>query len=100
MIEPEDLAQVPAELLDVIADAPDTQLAEIREVLANLRGIEVKLLRQRLRRNRAHTRRVEGAQASQIDGQTIGRQLGDGFGGDSGARERRQPLFAGHMRIM
>jgi hypothetical protein len=90
----------PTELLDVIADAPDAQLAEIREVLANLRGVEVKLLRQCLRRNRADARRVERAQASQIDRQTIGRQLGDGFGGDSRAHERRQPLVAGHMRIM
>ena len=48
-IEAEDLPQVPAQLLDVVADAAHAELAERREVLADLRGVEVKLLGQRLR---------------------------------------------------
>ena len=56
-IEAEDLPQVPAQVLDVVADAADAELAEIREVLANLRGVEVELLGQRLRRDRLARRR-------------------------------------------
>ena len=38
-----------AKLLDVVADAANTELAEVREVLANLRGVEMELLGQALR---------------------------------------------------
>ena len=53
-VQPEDLPQVPPQLLDVVADAADAELAEIRQVLPDLRGIQVELLGQRLRRDRAH----------------------------------------------
>src|SRR5687768_12783340 len=38
-IETEDLAQVPAEILDVVAHPPHAEFTEVREVLANLRGV-------------------------------------------------------------
>src|SRR6188508_82881 len=47
-IETENLAEVAAQVFDVIADAANAKLAEIREILADLRRIEMKLLRQRL----------------------------------------------------
>src|SRR3954470_18745363 len=46
-IEPEDLAQVTSQIGDVIADAAYAELAEVREVLANLRGVEMELLGER-----------------------------------------------------
>ena len=53
-IEAENLPQMPAQILDVVADAADAELAEIREVLADLRGVEVELLGERLRGDRLH----------------------------------------------
>jgi len=48
-IETENLPQVPAQLLDVVADAADAELAKVRQILANLRGVEMELLGQGLR---------------------------------------------------
>src|SRR5687768_2323152 len=48
-IKAEDLAQVPLEILDVIANAPHAEFAEIRKVLADLRRVEMELFGQRLR---------------------------------------------------
>ena len=79
-VEAENLPQVAAQLLDVVADAADAELAEVREVLADLRGVEVELLGQRLRRHRAHAGRVERVQAAQVDRQPVGRQLGNRLG--------------------
>ena len=53
-IEAEDLAQVALQIADVVADAADAELAEVGEILANLRGVQVELLGQRLRRDRPH----------------------------------------------
>src|SRR5688572_30129387 len=47
-IEAENLPQVPAQFLDVIADAAHAELAEVREILANLGGVEMELLGERL----------------------------------------------------
>ena len=66
---------MPAQILDVVADATDAELAEVREVLANLRGIQMELLRQRLGGDGLHARNVELVQAAQIDGQAVGGQL-------------------------
>src|SRR6185503_16557825 len=48
-IEAEDLAQVALQIADVVTDAAHAELAEVREVLPYLRGVEVELLRERLR---------------------------------------------------
>ena len=48
-IEAKDLAQVTAQLGDVVANAADAELAEVRQVLADLRRSEVELFRQGLR---------------------------------------------------
>ena len=47
------------QILDVVADAAHAELAEVREVLANLRGVEMELLGQRLRRDRLDAGGVE-----------------------------------------
>ena len=58
-IEAENLAQVTLEIADVVADAADAELAEVRQVLANLRGVQVELLGERLRGNRLDAGRFE-----------------------------------------
>src|SRR5262245_50044183 len=50
-IESENLAEVTTQFLDVVADTSHTELTKVREVLANLRRVEMKLLGQRLRRD-------------------------------------------------
>ena len=51
-IEAENLAQVALQILDVVADAAHAELAEVRQVLADLRGVQMELLGERLRRDR------------------------------------------------
>ena len=48
-VESQNLTQMTAEFLDVIADAPNSELAEICQVLANLRRIQVELFCKGLR---------------------------------------------------
>ena len=76
-VKAQNLPEMALEILDVVADAADAELAEIGQILANLGGVEVKLLRQRLRRDGLHARVFELSQAAQIDRQTIGRELGN-----------------------
>ena len=66
-----------AKLLDVVADTPHAELAEIREVFPNLRGVEVELLGKSLRRDGSHARGIERVQAAQIHRQPVGRELRD-----------------------
>ena len=80
-IEAEDLAQVALQVLDVIADAADAELAEVGEVLADLRRVEVELLGQRLRRDGLDAGGLELVEAAQVDRQPIGGQLGNRLGG-------------------
>ena len=76
-VDAEDLAEVPAQLLDVVADASHAELAEVREVLSNLRGVEMELLGKPLRRHGSHARRIERVEAAQIHRQAVGRELRD-----------------------
>ena len=80
-VEAEDLPQVPLQVLDVVADAAHAELAEVGEVLADLRGVEVELLGQRLRRDRLDAGGFELVQAAEVDRQPVGGELGDLFGG-------------------
>ena len=57
LVDAEDLAQMAPQLLDVVADAADAELAKVGEILANLRGIEVELLGQRRATRRCARRR-------------------------------------------
>ena len=57
LVDAENLAQVAPQLLDVVADAADPELAEVREILPNLRRVEVKLLGERPRGHRPHALR-------------------------------------------
>ena len=77
MIEAEDLAEVALQVAHVVADAADAELAEIGEVLPNLRGVQMELLGERLGRDRADAGAVEHVEAPQVDRQAVGRELGD-----------------------
>ena len=79
-IEAENLPQMPLQIADVVADAADAELAEVGEVLADLRGVQMELLGQRLRRDGPDAGIVERVQAAQVDRQAIGGELGDLFG--------------------
>jgi len=79
-VEAEDLTQVAAQLFHVIADAADTELTEVCEVLANLRGVEMELLGQALRGNRLHAGGVELVERAKVDREPVGRQFGDLIG--------------------
>ena len=67
-------------ILDVVADAADAELAEVGEVLADLRGVEVELLGQRLRRDGLHAGALELVEAAQVDRQAVGGELGNLLG--------------------
>jgi hypothetical protein len=66
---------MPAEILDVVADAADAKLAEIRRSFRICAGVQMKLLCQRLGRDRLHAARVELVQAAQVDGQAVRGEL-------------------------
>src|SRR5262249_16323264 len=76
-IETENLPQVAAEILDVVADAPDAELAEVRQVLPDLRRIEVELFGEGLRGDGLHASGVELVEAAQVHGKAIGGELRD-----------------------
>ena len=79
-IEAEDLPQVALQVADVVADAADAELAEVGEVLADLRGVEVELLGERLRRDGADAGVFERVEAAEVDRQAVGGELGDLIG--------------------
>ena len=76
-IEAENLAQVALQIADVVADAAHAELAEVREVLADLRGVQVELLGERLRGDRLDAGALELVEAAQVDRQAVGGELGD-----------------------
>ena len=63
----EDHPQVPLEFFHVVAHAANAELAEVREILPDLRGVQLKLLGQRFGGNRFDAGRVERIQAAQVD---------------------------------
>ena len=65
------------QIADVVADAANAELAEVREVLADLRGVQVELLGERLGRNRPDAGAIELVQAAQVNRETIGGEFGD-----------------------
>jgi len=74
-IETEDLRNVRAQILDVIADAAHAKLAEVTEVFANLRGVQMKLLGERLRRDGLDPGRVQRIEAAKINTEAAGCQF-------------------------
>ena len=79
-VEPENLSKMAPQLLDVVPDAADAEFAEIRQVLSDLRRIQVELVGQRLRRHRPYAGAVERIETAQIHGQPVRRQFGNRFG--------------------
>src|SRR5262245_11487953 len=66
-IESQNHPQVALELFHVVADAADTELAQICQVLSNLGCVQLELFGQRLRAHGLHACRIERVQAAQID---------------------------------
>jgi len=91
---------VPAQLLDEIPDAADAELAEVGQILPDLRGIQMELLRERLRGNRAHAGRIQRAQAAQVHRQAMGRQFRYRLGQYAHAGFRHELVLPGHKQIM
>ena len=91
-IEAEDLAQVALQIADVVADAADAELAEVGEVLADLRGVEVELLGERLRRDRADAGVLEHVEAAEVDGKPVGGELGNLISALFAGRRLRGPF--------
>src|SRR5439155_23621177 len=76
-VETENLSEVALEIAHVVADAAHAELAEVREVLADLGRVEGELLGQRLRGNGPDLGLLELIQAAKIDRQAVGGQLRD-----------------------
>ena len=69
--------KVALQVADVVADAAHAELAEVGEVLADLRGVEVELFGERLRGDRADARGLEHVEAAEVDREAIGGELGN-----------------------
>jgi hypothetical protein len=78
-IEAENLAQVLLQVGHVVANTADAKLAEIREVFPDLRGVEMELMGERLGRNGLDSGRIQRIETTQIDRQSVGRELRDLF---------------------
>jgi hypothetical protein len=77
LIQSENLAEMALEIANVVADAADAELAEVREVFTNLCGVEMELLGQRLGRDGSDAGAVEHVEAAQINRESIRGQFGD-----------------------
>ena len=66
-IETQDFRDVIAQVRDKVTNTAHTKFAKVPKILSNLRGVEVELFSQRLRRNRVNARVRQRVQAAQID---------------------------------
>ena len=66
-IEAENLPQMAFEIADVIADAADAELAEVREILPDLRRVQMELVRERLGRNRPDAGALEQVETAEVN---------------------------------
>src|SRR2546429_1936641 len=76
-IEAEDPLELGLEPRDVVADAANAELAEVGEVLSDLRRVEIEPVRQLLRGHGLDAVLLELQQASGVDRETTDRHLGD-----------------------
>ena len=74
-VKSEYLRDVIVQVFDVVTDTTHAKLTEVAEVFANLRGVQVKLLRQRLRRDSLDPGRVKRIEAAKINAQPAGCQF-------------------------
>src|SRR5882762_11680638 len=79
LVEAENFRQVFPQVVDEIPGPAHAELAKVTQVFANLRRVEIELLSQLLRRDRLDSSGRQLVQATQIDAQTIRRQLRDLF---------------------
>ena len=74
-VQTENVRQVLLQVIDEITNAAHAKLAEVAEVLANLCGIEIELLRQLLGRNRLDPCARQFVQTAQVNAETVRGQL-------------------------
>jgi hypothetical protein len=84
LIEAENRQEVALERGDVVADAADAELAEGRQVLADLRRAQVEAPSEALGGDMRGAFCLQVREAAQIEGQPRRRQLRDGAAGDAG----------------
>ena len=65
------------EFADVVPHAAHAELTEVREILSDLRGVQMELLGKRLGRDGLDPCVVELIQATQVHRQPVGREFGD-----------------------
>ncbi len=63
-VEPENLRDVIAQIVDIVTDAAHAKLAEVTQIFPNLGGVQIKLCGQRLRRDGLDPGFVERVQAA------------------------------------
>jgi hypothetical protein len=68
-VETENLRDVIAQICDVVSDATDAELAEVTQILPDLRGVQIELFSQRLRRDGLDSGGVKGVQATKVNTQ-------------------------------
>ena len=71
LIETEELVQLFGERIDLIADATDAEVAELRQVFTDLCRGEMESLRKVLRRDGVEALRLQLAKTAQIEGETV-----------------------------
>src|SRR4030095_13648859 len=72
IVETEYLRDVIAQVCDIIANAAHAKLAKVTKIFPGVRGVEIKLLGQRLRRNSFDPGSVKRIEAPQVNTQAAG----------------------------
>src|SRR5665811_827603 len=69
-VQPQALRQLPYEELDLVADAPDSELAEVAEIFPDLCGVRVEPLRQLLRGDLRHAVTLQTMEHAEVPRET------------------------------
>ena len=69
LVETENLRDVFAQVVDVVTDAAHAKLAKVAQVFPDLRGVQIELFGQRLRRDRLDSGGVKRIQATKVNTQ-------------------------------
>jgi hypothetical protein len=71
-VETEYLRDVIAQVFDVVTDTTNAKLTKVTKIFPDLRGVQIKLLRQRLRRDRLDSRSMKRVEATKVNTQAAG----------------------------